>query len=88
MTVTIVIYTSDASSVVRLWPYYLKVLSLNSFDDNCTMISSTSINKIFPCGVGLAVGLGSWSLLLYRFQVRFPMMPFRWPKSIQSLLWL
>jgi len=30
---------------------------------------------LVPFGVGLVVGLGSWSLLLQRSQVRFPLVP-------------
>ncbi|AES80054.1 hypothetical protein MTR_7g076180 [Medicago truncatula] len=35
-------------------------------------------------GVGLVIDLGSWSVLLSRSQVRFPLVPISVGKSIQS----
>jgi len=49
-------------------------------------MSSLLINSsIFnPLGVGLEVGLGSWSVHLSGSQVRFPLAPISMGKSIQS----
>jgi len=37
-----------------------------------------------PFGVGLVVGLGSWSVLLSRSQVRFPLVPISVGKFIMG----
>jgi len=40
--------------------------------------------SVDPFGGDLVVGLGSWSLLLSRSQVQFPIVPISVSKSIQS----